>query len=187
VADLIASGVPVEGEAGIGYRLGKDFELPPLMFNIEEVEALVLGMRMVGRWGDRDLARSAKSILSKLESVLPESESQKLRSSALFALSFSISEADRRALRVCRRAVNERRKLNLSYQDPKGQHSERTVLPLGLFFWGQTRTLGTYCELRKGFRNFRLDRIQKLRLDRESFDLAPPVTLEDYMRVMKDS
>lgn len=185
VRDLIASGVPVEGEAGMGYRLGKDFELPPLLFNLDEVEALVLGMRMVSRWGDRDLARSAKSIIQKLASVLPESESRKLESTALFALSFRITEEERKVLKTCRRGVNERRKLVTSYKDPNGQKTERTLLPLGLFFWGQRWTLGAYCELRQGFRNFRLDRFVQVRLSQDIFELRPPITLKDYKESME--
>ncbi len=184
VRDLIASGVPVEGEAGVGYRMGKDFELPPLMFNLDEVEALALGMRMVQKWGDKDLSRSARSIIQKLDAVLPESESRKLESTALFALSFRVSDEVRKTLRTCRRGVNEQRKLSVEYTDPKGSSTKRMLLPLGLFFWGQTWTLAAYCELRRGFRNFRLDRIDRLRLTREHFDLAPPITLDDYVRAM---
>ena len=184
VRELITEGVPIEGEAGMGYRLGKEFELPPVLFHLGEVEALALGMRMVVRWGDSELARDARSVIKKLESVLPESESRKLAASALFALSFRISERERRALKTCRRGVNERRKLAAEYKDPQGRQTERTLLPLGLFFWGQTWTLGAYCELRQGFRNFRLDRFVTLRLTRDTFALAPPITLEDYRRAM---
>src|SRR5690606_1107687 len=102
----LARGVPVEGEAGVGYRLGKGFELPPLVLNLDEVEALALGMRMVQKWGDNDLARSARSVIHKLELVLPESESRKLESTALFALSFHVTDKVRRTLRACRRAIN---------------------------------------------------------------------------------
>jgi predicted DNA-binding transcriptional regulator YafY len=141
---------------------------------------------MVQKWGDKDLGRSAKSIIQKLESVLPESESQKLESTALFAFSFRISEDVRRHLRTCRRGINDRRKLNLEYLDPKGNQTFRMVRPLGLFFWGQSWTLGAYCELREGFRNFRLDRMTKVRLTRTAFELESPVTLADYIQAMKD-
>src|SRR5690606_31192057 len=171
---------------GVGYRLGKDFELPPLMFNLDEVEALALGMRMVQKWGDRDLSRSARSIIQKLEGVLPPSESQKLESTALFAFSFRITDDVKRALRTCRRAVNEQRKLSIAYTDPKGNATARTLRPLGLFFWGQSWTLGAYCELREGFRNFRLDRMDRVRLLKQSFELAAPVTLADYTQAMRE-
>lgn len=186
VRDLIISGVPVEGEAGIGYRLGKNFELPPLLFNLEEVEALALGMRMVQKWGDKDLSRAARSIIKKLDGVLPESESRKLESTALFALSFRVSDEVRKTLRTCRHAVNDRRTLLIEYTDPKGNSTKRTLRPLGLYFWGQTWTLAAYCELRKGFRSFRLDRMDRIRLGRTHFELAPPITLDDYIRSMDE-
>lgn len=186
VRDLIASGVPVEGEAGVGYRLGKHFELPPLMFNLEEVEALALGMRMVQKWGDRDLSRAARTIIQKLDGVLPESESRKLESTALFALSFRISDEVRKTLRTCRKAASDQRTLVIDYTDPKGNSTKRTLRPLGLFFWGQTWTLAAYCELRQGFRNFRLDRIDRIRLGKNHFELAPPITLDDYRREMHE-
>jgi predicted DNA-binding transcriptional regulator YafY len=187
VRDLVISGIPVEGEAGVGYRLGKDFELPPLMFNLEEVEALALGMRMVQKWGDKDLSRSARSIIQKLEAVLPPSESQKLESTALFAFSFRITDEVRKSLRTCRRGINGKRKLSVDYTDPKGNSTRRTLLPLGLFFWGQTWTLGAYCELRQGFRNFRLDRMDRVRLSKHAFELVSPVTLEDYIAAMRET
>jgi predicted DNA-binding transcriptional regulator YafY len=179
---LLSRGVPVEGEAGVGYRLGKGFELPPLALNLDEVEALSLGMRMVQKWGDNDLSRSAKSIIQKLELVLPESESRKLESTALFALSFQVTDRVRRTLRTCRKAVNDRRKLAVCYTDPKGNVTQRTLCPLGLFFWGQSWTLAAYCELRGGFRNFRLDRFDTVRTGRAHFEHSPPLTLDDYLK-----
>lgn len=187
VRDLVANGVPIEGEAGVGYRLGRGFELPPLAFGREEVDALVLGMRMVAQWGDRDLGRSAKSILAKVDAVMPEAERARLASTALFALSFRVEDEVRRVLRSCRRAVDERRTLAFAYRDRGGAATRRTVRPLGLFFWGQSWTLGAYCELRAGFRNFRLDRMQAVRLGRDRFELRSPVTLEDYLAEMRKS
>lgn len=182
VNELVETGVPIEGEAGVGYRLGKHFELSPLKFEVEELEALVLGMRMVGRWGDRDLARSAKNVLRKIESVLPDSERNMLESSALFAYSFQITDAVRKTLRSCRRGVSERRKLTVNYRDELGRDTRRVLRPLGLFFWGETWTLAAYCELREGFRNFRLDRMRQMRLTRVTFELKSPITMADYIK-----
>jgi predicted DNA-binding transcriptional regulator YafY len=184
VQDLGRSGVAIEGEAGVGYRLARGFELPPLMFNHEEIEALVLGVRMVERWGDAALRASARSILDKVERVLPASEQPKLRATALFAMSSPVPEATLKNLGLLRKATNEQRKVAFSYIDQKSQGSKRVVRPLGLYFWGGVWTLGAYCELRVDFRNFRLDRIEKLRLHSERFELVPPVTLEDYVRAM---
>jgi len=187
VRDLVANGVPIEGEAGVGYRMGRGFEMPPLALGAEEVDALVLGMRMVAQWGDRDLGRSARSILAKVDAVLPDAERTRLAATALFALSFRVSDPVRRVQRSCRRGIDERRKLAFDYRDQRGRPSRRTVRPLGLFFWGETWTLGAYCELREGFRNFRLDRIEAIRLSRERFELRSPVTLEEYLAEMRRS
>lgn len=184
VRDLIGSGVPIEGEAGVGYRLGKDFDLPPMMFNVDEIQALVLGARMVEVWGDDDLRRAAKSVLDKTEAVLPPKLRPRVHDTALFALSFRASGSAREALGPIRRAIDERHKLLLRYRDADEQASERVVRPLGLYFWGMTWTLGAWCELRSDFRNFRLDRITEVELRDEQFELAPPVTLDDYVRAM---
>ncbi len=182
IADLIQGGVPIEGEAGVGYRLGREFELPPLMLNLEEVEALALGMRMVQKWADKDLARSARNIIGKLNGVLPESERQKLDATALFAFSFQITDEVKKTMRTCRKGINESRVVSLDYLAPSGSETTRHVIPLGLFFWGETWTLGAYCKLREGFRNFRLDRVKKMRLTRVNFELSSPITLDDYIR-----
>lgn len=187
VRDLIVNGVPIEGEAGVGYRLGTGFEMPPLMFNRDEVDALMLGMRMVEQWGDGDLRSSARSIIDKVDSVLPQSERERLASTALFALSFRVTDHERKVQRTCRRAIDERRLLSFDYRDRSGALTRRAVRPLGLFFWGQAWTLAAYCDLREGFRNFRLDRMTRLRLRRDHFELAPPITLDDYMRAMRET
>lgn len=184
VRDLTGSGVPIEGEAGVGYRLGKDFDLPPMMFNVDEIEALVLGARMVETWADDDLRRAARSVLDKTEAVLPPKLRSRVRDTALFARSFRVGEDARAVLGPVRRAVNERRKLALRYRDADGEHSARVVRPLGLYFWGTTWSLGAWCELRADFRNFRLDRIDTLDILDEPFELAPPVTLDDYVAAM---
>ena len=160
VADLVASGVPITGEAGVGYRLPRGaFDLPPLMFTEEEIEALVLGARVVESWADPALARAAADVLAKVEVVLPAALRERIAGATLFALNLRERQAVGDRLTTLRAAVRERRKIRLSYVDGGGQPTARTVWPLGLFYWGLTWTTGAYCELRDGFRNFRLDRI----------------------------
>jgi len=184
VLDLNASGVPVVGEAGIGYRLDPTYRLPPLMFSHDEVEALVIGMRMVESWGDAELRRSARSILDKVNAVLPEAGAERLNKSALFSLSFGAGKRASRHLGILRQAINAQHKLAFAYADEHGNPSKRTVRPLGLYFWGQSWTLAAYCELRTDFRNFRTDRIDRLRLTEDKFELVPPCTLADYVAAM---
>jgi predicted DNA-binding transcriptional regulator YafY len=184
IADLARSGVPVEGEAGVGYRLGKDFDLPPLMFNVEEIRALVLGARMVESWADDDLRQAARSVLDKVEAVLPPSSRAKVHDTALFALDLRLPEQARAQLGPLRRAIEERRKLTLDYRDANDQVSQRVVRPLALYFWGATWTLAGWCELRVGYRNFRVDRIVSAKLDDERFELVSPVTIADFVKAM---
>ncbi len=91
IRDLSLSGVPVLGEAGVGYRLGRDFDLPPMMFSVDEIQALVLGARMVESWGDEELRRAARGVLTKVEAVLPPSKRHRVQDTALFSLSSRVS------------------------------------------------------------------------------------------------
>jgi predicted DNA-binding transcriptional regulator YafY len=185
MSDLSRSGVPVEGEAGVGYRLGKDFDLPPLMFDANEIQALVLGARMVEGWADDELRKAAASALEKVEAALPEPRRARLRETALFALAFRVPEDAREHLGLVRRAVELRRVVEVDYVDPTGRATTRRVRPLGLYFWGSTWTLGAWCELRENFRNFRVDRIARAELLDEVFELRNPVTLEAYVEAMQ--
>lgn len=184
IRDLASSGVPVLGEAGVGYRLGKDFDLPPMMFTVDEVQALVLGARMVETWGDEELRSAARAVLSKVEAVLPPSKRHLVEGTALFALSFRISPDVRANVGTLRKAIDERAKVHLDYADASGRASGRVVCPLGLYFWGAVWTLGAWCELRQDYRNFRLDRIEDAVSLEETFEYGSPRTLEDFIQSM---
>ena len=180
ISDLAASGVPISGEAGVGYRLPRGgFDLPPLMFTEEEIEALVLGARVVEGWGDPALARAAQDLLAKVEAVLPAGLRDRIAESALFAPNLRAERQVRERLARLRAAVRERRKIEVVYGDRLGQSTKRVVWPLGLFYWGVTWTVGGYCELREGFRNFRLDRIGQLDVAEAVFPRVPGRTLQD--------
>ena len=187
VADLIRSGVPIEGEAGVGYRLGKDFDLPPLMFSREEIQALVLGARMVEAWADDDLRRAAKSALDKVEAALPPKTRGEVEQTALFALGLKLEPATRAMLRPIRAAIGERKKLRFGYRDATEAITSRTVRPLGIYFWGSTWTLAAWCDMRTDYRNFRVDRITELHVENERFEHESPVTLEDFVAVMSST
>ena len=181
IADLVASGIPIDGEAGIGYRLGSGFELPPLMFTIPEVQALVLGARMVEAWGDEQLRTAARGVLGKVEAVLPERDRHRIRDTALFAPAFWVPERDQEMLGDVRQAIDGRQRLRIVYADADEEVTRRVVRPLGLFFWGRIWTVAAWCELRGDHRTFRVDRIREAERLQERFDLAPPVTLDDFM------
>ena len=184
VADLVASGVPIEGEAGVGYALARGFDLPPLMFDAEEIGALVLGARMVQAFGDEALALRAKSVLTKVEAVVPE----RLRKN--FARpEWHVLRSLRKEVRACieelRRGIDAKRKVRFRYTDEKGAETERTVRPLCLAFWGPLWTAGAWCELRKDFRNFRPDRMRAVELLEERFQDEPGKDLAAYLRSLE--
>jgi predicted DNA-binding transcriptional regulator YafY len=185
VQDLMASGVPIEGEAGVGYCLQRGFDLPPLMFDSDEIQALVLGARMVQAFADDRLAGNARNLLAKIEQVVPD----RLRAS------FSRPELEvpaamcpevRAGVEKVRRAIDERRKLEFRYRDQQGQETARVVRPLCLAFWGTKWTAGAWCELRDDFRSFRSDRMRDVAVG-DPFADEPDKTLARYLQSLEHS
>jgi predicted DNA-binding transcriptional regulator YafY len=185
VADLQHQGVPIEGEAGVGYRLGAGFELPPLMFTQDEASALVAAARLAQSWVDPALARDIETGLGKILSVLPPAARVSAEALALYAPALGLGDALRARLQVLREAVQARQKLRLHYRDVSGDASERTVRPLGCFYWGRVWTLSTWCELRNDFRGFRIDRMDAVDLLPERFRDEAGKTLADMLRQVK--
>ena len=162
VADLQHQGVPIEGEAGVGYRLGAGFDLPPLMFTEDEAKALVAAARLAQAWLDPVLAREAEQALSKILSVLSGPTRAAAESLALYAPTFALEPATRQGLQTLREAVQARQRLNIRDRDVADQSSQRGIRPLGCFFWGKVWTLAAWCETRQAFRSFRVDRIDEV-------------------------
>lgn len=185
VSHLISSGVPILGEAGIGYRLDPSYRVPPLMFTRNEVEALVIGLRMVETWGDDELGQAARAVLDKVSAAVPPAEAGHIDRTALFSLTFGRKGQTSAHLTQVRQAINRTHKLDIHYADVQRAPSARRIRPLGLYFWGQTWTIAAWCELRNDFRNFRVDRITELAHTSEPFELVSPCTLEDYTRAME--
>jgi predicted DNA-binding transcriptional regulator YafY len=184
IRDLSISGVPVEGEAGVGYRLRAGFDLPPIMFSMEEVEALVAGARMIEVWGSPALARHVRSAISKIALALPKGRREEIERPRLFALGFHIPPGAAAGLETIRQAVIDRRKLRIRYVDSGERESARTVWPLALYFWGASWTLAGWCETRQDYRNFRLDRIRSLEAAAGTFEETPGRSLEDFVKRM---
>ncbi|WP_375174299.1 helix-turn-helix transcriptional regulator [Pseudooceanicola sp.] len=164
IADLIGSGVPVEGEAGVGYVMRAGYDLPPLMFTQEEIVALVAGARLIRAWGGLDMAAAAEEALVKINAVLPDAARAQSERVQIHAMHFGeLSEETRRALDRIEAAVNGRVMLEVDYADEAGVATTRHMRPLGLFFWGKVWTLVAWCELRQDFRSFRVDRMAAIR------------------------
>ena len=186
VADLQHQGVPIEGEAGVGYRMRAGFDLPPLMFSTAEAQALVAAIRLASPRLDAGLARAAEDALGKILAVLPAATRAAAESLALYAPPVGPDEPTLARLALLRQATEARLKLQLHYRDLKDQASLRTVWPLGCFFWGQVWTLAAWCEQRQDFRSFRVDRISALTVLDERFRDEPGRTLADLKRRLAD-
>ena len=184
IADLMASGVPIRGEAGVGYAIESGYDLPPLMFTVDEIEALVLGARMVESWCGEDLASAARDVLGKVDQVLPKRLADKLAGTALFVPNFGWTLPGSEFLADLRIAMREDRVIRIGYTDAKASMTDRTIRPLGIFFWGATASLGAWCELREAFRNFRIDRIESLEVLDRVHAAEPGKTLQDYYAEM---
>jgi predicted DNA-binding transcriptional regulator YafY len=182
VADLQAQGVPIDGEAGVGYRLGSGYDLPPLMFSTDEAKALVASVRLAQQRLDGELARAAESALSKILAVLPSAARAAAESLAIYAPTYGDTDPVRARLERLRGAIELRRKLRIAYRDESGRDSLRTIRPLACFMWSAVWTLGAWCERRNDFRSFRVDRIAELTMLDEPFRDEAGKTLADMMR-----
>lgn len=182
IQDLVASGVPIEGEAGVGYVLKAGFDLPPLMFNEQEIEALVLGARIVESWADAELASAASNVIAKIEAVIPDRLRSYMANTALLAPPHHYMEPIAFDMAELRRALRSQLKVHFCYRDAAAEASERTVRPLCLAYFGPVWLLSAWCELREDFRTFRLDRIGGFAVQGERFRQEPGKTLHDFLK-----
>jgi predicted DNA-binding transcriptional regulator YafY len=185
VDELTLCGVPIEGEPGRGYRLPKSFEIPPMMFERHEIEALVAGARLVEAWCGPGLAASARAALARIRGAVPAELVAHVDESPIYALRRGGSSAQRH-FELVHRAIGERRRLRIDYADEEGHASARTIRPLGLYFWGKVWTLAAWCELRADFRNFRIDRLVAPQLA-EPFEDEPDKSLAAFLARMRAS
>jgi predicted DNA-binding transcriptional regulator YafY len=181
IVDLVASGTPIQGAPGIGYSLRAGYQLPPLMFEREELEALALGAAWVSGYGDPALRAAAERVLAKVDSVLPARLRPELRAEGMEVLDFSFSDAARACLASARGAIRDRRVLDARYIDESGRETRRRLRPLGLFYWGKVWTLAAWCELRRDYRSFRIDRFPALQALAEPIPDDPAISLRDFM------
>lgn len=178
---LAASGVPIDGERGLGYMLREPVFLPPMALTLTELEALGLGMAIVQQAADPELQSAAKSLLDKIGDHAPTR--RRLPKSWGFGVyAFERAQPGFAHMPLLRRAVREGLKLRIAYLSLSGQSTERTIRPLQLEYWGRVWTCTAWCEKRGGFRVFRIDRIQSCTPTGTSFRPEPGKTLDDYLR-----
>lgn len=182
ILDLQSTGVPIDGEAGVGYVMRSGFDLPPLMFTRDEIVALVAGARMVRAWGGLSMARSAEEALVKIEAVLPAKERARVDDAKIFAPPMGLTEEVRGLIDFAEKAIEARDVVSFRYSDENGAVSERSIQPLGLWFWGKVWTLVAWCELRDDFRMFRLDRMSAVVLAGRRFKALKERSLAECLR-----
>ncbi|WP_125717984.1 helix-turn-helix transcriptional regulator [Pseudoalteromonas rubra] len=184
IQHLQSSGVPIEGEAGIGYLIAQ-CDLPPMMFTVAELQSLLLGTRMASAWTDPVLSEHASSAMAKIEAALPEHLKQQLDDFPYVAASFGHTEDHQRFSSTLREAVVQKRQVRLHYKDAKETYSERDIEPLGLVYWGGKWTIIGHCLLRNDYREFRLDRVCDISLLAHPFELTKEKNLQHYIALVK--
>lgn len=181
IQDLMNSGVPIYGEAGVGYVIDKKYHLPPVMFDFDELEAIALGINMVCNWTDERFSEKAKGALEKIQAVLSDSLLHDMDQLTTYSEESHRKipwEADFSEIREC---IRRREKIAFSYRDLKNKTSQRTIRPLSLGFYGPVWLVTGWCESRKDFRNFRLDRMKKFATTGEMFRDERDKTLKAYL------
>lgn len=166
IRDLMAGGVPIEGEAGVGYVMRAGYDLPPLMFAAEELEAIMVGLALLRRTGDAGLESAASGAADKIASVLPDGLSAPV---SLHVSGWNRIPSASVDIGLIRRAVRYEAILRLDYLDLKGDRTVREVKPLALIYYTEALVMAAWCGLRRDFRHFRIDRIGECRESGEHF------------------
>jgi len=170
IATLQARRVPIEGAAGVGYVLRRGFDLPPLMFTIDEVEAIAVGARLVRRLKDPKLQKAADAVLAKVTVVVPERLRQHIADTPVYVSPGMAAEAEGADLAEVRAAIRDSRKLYIAYADERGRRTNRVIWPIAMAYYVDVTLVGAWCELRADYRNFRVERIQSSKVLEEHFD-----------------
>lgn len=173
VADLIAQRVPIHGEAGLGYLLDGEFDMPPLMLTPNEIEAAVLGAQWVVKQGDPELSGAARDLIAKIAATVPESLRRFIVEPSVGAPPGAVRPADGLNIAQVRTWIRSGHKIRIRYRDHNETESERTIWPTIIGYTETARYLAAWCELRQGFRHFRIDRIAAAEFLDEGFGCRP--------------
>ena len=186
IASLTADRVPIRGEAGVGYVLGEGFDLPPLMFTPDELEAVMLGLRWVARRGDADLSRAALDTVAKVGAVLPERLRPFLFDAALLVPPHFRLAEDRVDVSLLRTAIREGRKVTLAYCSEDGRRTSRVIWPIAVAYFDAQRLIISWCELRQAFRSFRTDRMLAMTVEDTKYPARRKVLLKQWQDETKE-
>ncbi|MBR0647825.1 helix-turn-helix transcriptional regulator [Plastoroseomonas hellenica] len=185
IATLQARRIPIEGAAGIGYVLRRGFDLPPLMFTADEIDAIAVGARLVRRLRDPGLQDAADAVLAKITTILPDRLRSGVAAAPFFVSDGSAAVPEGIDLSDVRRAIRETRKIRITYADAEGRRSHRTVWPIAMLYYVDVTLLGAWCELRRDYRHFRVERILTSTLLEEVFPTAGGKLLEGWFALQR--
>ncbi|GAA6175051.1 helix-turn-helix transcriptional regulator [Sulfitobacter pacificus] len=178
---LSASGVPIEGERGVGYMITQAISLPPLTLTASELEALNLGLAIVGQAADDTLKIAAETLADKIDAVLPAQTIAEAEAWKFAVYPFADPTRNLTHMPLLRSAIKARQKVRLTYTSRENAVTSRVIRPLHMEYWGRVWTLTSWCELREGFRVFRLDLIESAEALPDLFVDEPGKTLADYV------
>ena len=182
---LVASGVPIDGERGVGYLLREPVFLPPMALSFTELEALSLGMAIVQEAADEELQAAAAAVMNKVgEHASNRRQAPKSWGFGVYA--FERAQEGFRHMPLIRRAIREGLKLRIDYRSLDDRNSTRVIRPLQTEFWGRVWTCSAWCELRNSFRAFRIDQMQHCEPTGEAFQPETGKTIEDYLKHVAD-
>ncbi len=187
IVTLQSRRVPIEGAPGLGYVLRRGFDLPPLMFTPEEIEAIAVGVRLLRRTGDRGLQEAAASVLSKVTSVLPEALRAFLAAPPVYVSGQGAGPPPVADLSQIRAAIRQERKLHIAYCDEQGRQTRRTVWPVVMAYGIEATLIGAWCELRQDFRHFRTDRIQAIDVLDQPFPVPGRILMTWWLASLSES
>ena len=186
IATLIGQRVPIRGEAGTGYVLEKGFDMPPLMLTPDEIEAAVLGAQWVAGRADPVLAKAAQDLIAKIVDTIPE----RLQPLALEPASRTPPKWDAAPHSIdmtqVRAQIYASRKILLHYRDEQGRATERTIWPIAIGYLETVLHLAGWCELRKDFRSFRIERITQATFLDEKYPERRAALRVKWMKVMQE-
>jgi predicted DNA-binding transcriptional regulator YafY len=169
IAALQASRVPIEGAPGLGYVLRRGFDLPPLMFTADEIDAIAVGARHVRRLRDPKLQQAAESVLAKVTAIVPETLQSYVRAPPFYVSEGSAPPLTGVDLAKIRDAIRSRRKISIAYVDGENRRSTRTIWPIAMAYYVDVTVIAGWCELRDAFRHFRADRVRSAQILDERF------------------
>jgi len=185
IAALIGQRVPIRGEAGVGYVLEQGFDLPPLMLTVDEIEAAVLGAKWVAGHADPALARAAEDLMAKILASVPERLRPYILDPSGGTPPACVMPKDGVDVGQLRAWIHAGRKLSLRYRDEQGRETERTIWPVAIGYMETTRLLAAWCELRRDFRHFRIDRVEEAAFLEERFPGRPAALRAKWRKTFK--